>query len=1096
MAEAVAALGVAAAAVQFFDFSLKALSLCKQIRDSEKGVTQANQELESCMKKLKEIFEELNPDVNLTVANRPITKARQDCVTVIGDLEKLLHDVKLKSSDKNFPAVKAAFRVMKGKRRIEVLQNKLSEAQRRFLAAVSMETKNDVARLLEEQGKINDTMQYTILPELRKADASSTSSHARTQKKLEDIGMASLSAYQTTHSLLTNVRQDQKASDRQISTMQSALIGEIAQIEARTEKTFSTIQTTINHKAFMDSLWYAEIFERQQTINPPSFDTFEWIFDDFLLPADDLTQLNDRKRTREDMRGSFIRWLRGNESLFWISGKAGSGKSSLMSLIQDDPRTGEALASWTQGRRLHRFSFWFWRPGSPLQKKIHGLLRSLLCQLAKAKPAIIDLISPMSSVPEGDWTTKSLTAAFRCALPAFCDDCIFLMVDGLDEYEGQYTELLDLLLECQQKAFIKVCIASRPEAAISARLNTFPSLRLQDLNAEDIGVFVRGKLNPHTDLITEKLIQGLINRANGVFLWAVLVANSTVSGVLDGDDVETLERRLYATPRELNALFAQLLAKIDEVHYETFKLCLFHLDNRNWESERLRCLIGLITASMPASRAMTTCTEFIAICTRNSEHLVSLGKGLIETQYETRFGLEEDLSAWTLDSATRKLSRSDLSEAEMCWSHRIQFTHRSAYDFLFGHEIQCSGCFPWKLRSDELHRLTRSTLTGVKILSRYSPMVFTRTWDLRYPNLLTSMRSAAELVESTGGGQQVDVMAWTDDMHSNIGIWYPSEWSSVASSESWAPGLDPSWSVELDFWHGSLSIDGYLESRWDVLARHPHARAICSGLMCRRAPRFDDSKVAPHARFLAFLDETSTETATNALEHIRRNEQIAHYTFTQVSWDASGAIDEQHIAANLVAAAIYAMEWPVRRILSDPTVLFALLRRQNTFIGRSSLSPGLHERFILHFQVPLHSVWQGLRAFGSAIGGLGYPTHIRLMCMLNHGEPLLTRWTSCTEAVIGVFDLDLKSPDIMFNLYDVRDPPPLSGHRTLFPTFLGTQVDFHCCLEEVKQEVWANKKDQLDAWQQLCILACVKRSFKHFWTIITPETHELAQISL
>jgi hypothetical protein len=29
------------------------LSLCKQIRDSEKGATQVNQELERCMKKLK-----------------------------------------------------------------------------------------------------------------------------------------------------------------------------------------------------------------------------------------------------------------------------------------------------------------------------------------------------------------------------------------------------------------------------------------------------------------------------------------------------------------------------------------------------------------------------------------------------------------------------------------------------------------------------------------------------------------------------------------------------------------------------------------------------------------------------------------------------------------------------------------------------------------------------------------------------------------------------------------------------------------------------------------------------------------------------------
>ena len=53
MAEAVAAIGVAAAAVQFFDFSLKTLTLCKQIHDSEKSATEANQELETSIGKLK-----------------------------------------------------------------------------------------------------------------------------------------------------------------------------------------------------------------------------------------------------------------------------------------------------------------------------------------------------------------------------------------------------------------------------------------------------------------------------------------------------------------------------------------------------------------------------------------------------------------------------------------------------------------------------------------------------------------------------------------------------------------------------------------------------------------------------------------------------------------------------------------------------------------------------------------------------------------------------------------------------------------------------------------------------------------------------------
>jgi hypothetical protein len=56
------------------------------------------------------------------------------------------------------------------------------------------------------------------------------------------------------------------------------------------------------------------------------------------------------------MRGKFARWLRSNEPLFWISGKAGSGKSSLMSLIKDDSRTNRALSTWAEGQKVYTAS--------------------------------------------------------------------------------------------------------------------------------------------------------------------------------------------------------------------------------------------------------------------------------------------------------------------------------------------------------------------------------------------------------------------------------------------------------------------------------------------------------------------------------------------------------------------------------------------------------------------------------------------------------------------------------------------------------------------------------------------------------------------
>lgn len=352
--------------------------MCKQIRDSEKGATNVNQELESCTKELKRIFDELKPDVKLTAADRPITTARKDCVAVIDELQKLLDDVKLRSRDKNLAAVKAAFRVMKGRRAIEVLQNRLSDAQKRFLAAVNVETKQEVARLLEEQGKITDTMLHTMLPELRKAHASSMSSHAKTHKELANVTVASSTAHATTHGMLRTVQKGQEASQKQGKATQAALSGRIANIEVQAHETVANAEAARKHKEFMDSLWFPEMFNRQQNIKPPSTDTFEWIFDDSPCSEEDVLKLpiweQSQKRLQEQMRGEFARWLRGDELLFWISGKAGSGKSSLMSMIQDDWRTGEALSTWAKGRRLHTFSFYFWRPGSALQKTIYGLL--------------------------------------------------------------------------------------------------------------------------------------------------------------------------------------------------------------------------------------------------------------------------------------------------------------------------------------------------------------------------------------------------------------------------------------------------------------------------------------------------------------------------------------------------------------------------------------------------------------------------------------------------------------------------------------------------------------------------------------------------
>lgn len=134
-------------------------------------------------------------------------------------------------------------------------------------------------------------------------------------------------------------------------------------VAARADVRFDDARTSALRKEFLDSLLFPGMFERHESINPPVTDSFEWIFESGRFGGHD-------DETDRHLRGSFAKWLRSNQSFYWINGKAGSGKSSLMSFIEGDRRTRDYLQDWSGNSPLHVFSFFFWRPRSQLQKSI------------------------------------------------------------------------------------------------------------------------------------------------------------------------------------------------------------------------------------------------------------------------------------------------------------------------------------------------------------------------------------------------------------------------------------------------------------------------------------------------------------------------------------------------------------------------------------------------------------------------------------------------------------------------------------------------------------------------------------------------------
>ena len=139
------------------------------------------------------------------------------------------------------------------------------------------------------------------------------------------------------------------------------------------------------YEEIVNSLFYPDISSRQEQVDD-QFEgvknSYDWIFDD---PRTHRLEGYDKHSSQRQERqwDDFVRWLKSGHGVYWINGKAGSGKSTLMNHICNHSRRLELLGEWCSNRRLLTPTFFFWNAGTRLQKSIDGLLRSLIYQMLK-----------------------------------------------------------------------------------------------------------------------------------------------------------------------------------------------------------------------------------------------------------------------------------------------------------------------------------------------------------------------------------------------------------------------------------------------------------------------------------------------------------------------------------------------------------------------------------------------------------------------------------------------------------------------------------------------------------------------------------------
>lgn len=138
---------------------------------------------------------------------------------------------------------------------------------------------------------------------------------------------------------------------------------------------------------------------------------------------------------------------------------------------------------------------------------------------------------------------------------------------------------------------------------------------------------MRQSLEPHQsqDTTDEGIILNVKSRSEGIFLWAVLVCKSLVSGYEAGDDKDAIQRRLDGIPTGLEPLFSQMFSNIEEVHRESLSV-YFSLLKWNVAS------VALATMLLHKKR-FETLQQYSNECHSMEHRILAQSKGLIELDH-------------------------------------------------------------------------------------------------------------------------------------------------------------------------------------------------------------------------------------------------------------------------------------------------------------------------------------------------------------------------------------------------------------------------------------------------------------------------------
>ncbi|KAI8956112.1 hypothetical protein F4801DRAFT_586227 [Xylaria longipes] len=646
------ALGVAAAAVQFLDFGCRVLADAREIYKSKTDSDPESVELWKVSRDLMELITEVELKLGdakwetetAGASEQVFVRLCGECRDISRELQDMISNVQAKGTTKLTLAMVSFVHALNGAQspaKIEQLKERLNQARQQMMMAVLVflwgQAQRSGINTIQFAGQ-----QAELMRTVQRIDETTRSFGADIVNLVQGQTRDSRREAQAmVHYILDSEGLDSERMPDDYKRL-PALDPVNLSAESRNEK-FAT--------KIVDSLLFKTMNHREEAIPNAYGDTFGWIF--------------QKPRCQKDgtpLWSDFPKWLPN-------------------------------LRQWANGSDPLLATYFSWNAGNNLQKSLEGLLRTLLHQCLSQDPellvpvvfpsrwALVQVFVDKVSLP--DWKLEDLLTGFQVLISQAGKKLardrealkLALIIDGLDEFEGDHDRILGLLRKASMLPDVKICTSSRPWNLFRDTFKQTPMLQLEDLTEPDIHLYVRGHFGnsegfgEHQVLYPEqakKLFDSIVKKARGVFLWVSVVVRNLLVSLQEGDTLSDLQANLDGLPDDLSKLFRVMWERTNSQYHgeaSQYFLILDAYEKHNVTPYSLSIWMGNKEDSLDLDIGVINNMSLTSAVSFLSRRLNSRTKGLLEICYTAPKGN-------TLLEATR---------ARDSW---VDYMHRTAREWV------------------------------------------------------------------------------------------------------------------------------------------------------------------------------------------------------------------------------------------------------------------------------------------------------------------------------------------------------------------------------------------------------------------------------